>query len=51
VPEFAEMEVVAGDDTEPAKRSMTVQDLLRHTSGLAYGEITPNEAVREGYAV
>jgi CubicO group peptidase (beta-lactamase class C family) len=50
VPEFAEMEVVAGDDTEPAKRSMTVQDLLRHTSGLTYGEITPNEAVREGYA-
>jgi CubicO group peptidase (beta-lactamase class C family) len=50
LPEFAEMEVVAGDGTEPAERAMTVQDLLRHTSGLAYGEITPNEAVREGYA-
>jgi CubicO group peptidase (beta-lactamase class C family) len=50
LPEFAETEVVAGDGTEPAARAMTVQDLLRHTSGLAYGEITQNEAVREGYA-
>jgi CubicO group peptidase (beta-lactamase class C family) len=25
---------------------MTVQDLLRHTSGLAYGEITKNEKVK-----
>jgi CubicO group peptidase (beta-lactamase class C family) len=28
-------------------RPMTVQDLLRHTSGLAYGEITPNAPVKE----
>jgi len=27
---------------------MTVQDLLRHTSGLAYGEITQNTPVKEG---
>lgn len=27
---------------------MTVQDLLRHTSGLAYGEITQNVPVKEG---
>ena len=27
---------------------MTVQDLLRHTSGLAYGEITQNAPVKEG---
>ncbi|BBK39102.1 penicillin-binding protein [Allostella sp. ATCC 35155] len=26
-----------GFDTEPAKRPMTLQDLLRHTSGLTYG--------------
>src|SRR6266480_4132831 len=26
----------------PQERQMTVQDLLRHTSGLAYGEITQN---------
>jgi CubicO group peptidase (beta-lactamase class C family) len=50
LPEFAEMEVVAEEGTEPAARAMTVQDLLRHTSGLAYGEITQNEAVRAGYA-
>ena len=27
---------------------MTVQDLLRHTSGLAYGEITQNAPVKDG---
>ena len=31
-----------------AERPMTVQDLLRHTSGLAYGEITQNAPVKEG---
>src|SRR5262249_37111448 len=34
--------------TVPAERAMTVQDLLRHTSGLAYGEITQNAPVKEG---
>jgi CubicO group peptidase (beta-lactamase class C family) len=29
---------------------MTVQDLLRHTSGLAYGEITQNTPVKDAYA-
>ena len=29
---------------------MTVQDLLRHTSGLAYGEITQNGPVKDAYA-
>jgi CubicO group peptidase (beta-lactamase class C family) len=33
----------------PAARPMTVQDLLRHTSGLAYGEITQNAQVRAAY--
>ena len=32
----------------PQERQMTVQDLLRHTSGLAYGEITGNVPVKEG---
>ena len=32
----------------PQERQMTVQDLLRHTSGLAYGEITNNPLVKEG---
>src|SRR4030095_16805273 len=30
------------------ERPMTVQDLLRHTSGLAYGEITQNAPVKDG---
>jgi len=34
----------------PQERQMTVQDLLRHTSGLAYGEITQNMPVKEGLA-
>jgi CubicO group peptidase (beta-lactamase class C family) len=33
----------------PASRAMTVQDLLRHTSGLAYGEITQNGPVKDAY--
>jgi CubicO group peptidase (beta-lactamase class C family) len=37
-------------DTVPAAREMTVQDLLRHTSGLAYGEITANAPVKDAYA-
>ena len=36
--------------TVPADREMTVQDLLRHTAGLAYGEITQNTPVKEAYA-
>lgn len=34
---------------EPARRQATIQDLLRHTSGLAYGEITQNVPVRNAY--
>jgi len=34
----------------PQARQMTVQDLLRHTSGLTYGEITKNQPVKEAYA-
>src|SRR6266571_3699804 len=32
--------------TVPAEREITVQDLLRHTAGLAYGEITLNVPVK-----
>ena len=35
--------------TAPADREMTVQDLLRHTAGLAYGEITENAPVKDAY--
>jgi CubicO group peptidase (beta-lactamase class C family) len=34
----------------PAAREATIQDLLRHTAGLAYGEITQNAPVKEAYA-
>ena len=34
----------------PAEREMTVQDLLRHTSGLAYANLTQNTPVKEAYA-
>ncbi|MBL8344763.1 MAG: beta-lactamase family protein [Rubrivivax sp.] len=34
----------------PASRPMLVHDLLRHTAGLAYGEVTPNAVVKDAYA-
>jgi len=37
-------------ETVPAARPMIVHDLLRHSAGLAYGEITNNPAVKEAYA-
>lgn len=33
----------------PANREPTIQDLLRHTSGIAYGELTRNTPVRDAY--
>ena len=41
--EFARMTYT----TVPADREIIVQDLLRHTAGLAYGEITHNAPVKE----
>jgi len=58
LPEFAHPEVsVASRDAMgqvvymrvPAPRPPTVQDLMRHTAGLAYGEITTNPLVRQAY--
>jgi CubicO group peptidase (beta-lactamase class C family) len=45
VPEFAQMRVLRRpdgplDDTVPAKRSITVEDLMTHRAGLAYGFLT-----------
>jgi len=34
----------------PAERQMTIQDLLRHTSGLVYGSFTNHAQVKELYA-
>lgn len=47
LPEFAGLKVAVDSDsttatslaTEPARRAMTVQDLLRHTSGLTYSHL------------
>ena len=33
----------------PAEHPPTVQDLLRHSAGLAYGELTGNAAVKDAY--
>ncbi|MEA1833726.1 serine hydrolase domain-containing protein [Methylobacterium durans] len=42
LPEFSEMRVLTGGnrikfDSEPARRPITIRDLLTHTSGLTYG--------------
>ena len=58
LPAFAKMQVSvaskndAGNvyyDIVPAVKPITVQDLLRHTAGLTYGELTTNPAVKEAY--
>jgi CubicO group peptidase (beta-lactamase class C family) len=33
----------------PANREPTIQDILRHTSGITYGELTKNTLVRDAY--
>jgi len=56
VPEFAELQVAIDSDdaaaktlkTEPMRREMTVQDLLRHTSGLTYPHLA-GPLVRKAY--
>ncbi|WP_136635072.1 serine hydrolase domain-containing protein [Pseudooceanicola onchidii] len=55
IPEFAKLTVATGEvdadgkpETRPATRPMTVQDLLRHTSGLTYGFFGTGPA-REAY--
>jgi CubicO group peptidase (beta-lactamase class C family) len=58
LPAFKDMQVTeatAGPDgntvynTVPASRAITIQDLLRHTAGFAYAEITKNEPVKKAY--
>jgi CubicO group peptidase (beta-lactamase class C family) len=48
LPEFKDLKV--GLDGQPSKRPMTVQDLLRHTSGLTYGPFTDDPAIQKAYA-
>ena len=58
LPEFTKMGVsVAQTDAlgnktytvVPAAKPITVQDLLRHTSGLVYGELTSNPVIKQAY--
>ncbi len=58
MPEFSRMQVsVVGKDAlgnatyslVPAAKPITVQDLLRHTSGIVYPEITANPVIRQHY--
>jgi CubicO group peptidase (beta-lactamase class C family) len=58
LPAFKDMQVsVASTDADgkttytnvPAARPITVQDLLRHSAGFAYAEITKNESVKAAY--
>lgn len=48
LPPFKDIKVSTPNGEVNPDRPMTVQDLLRHTSGLAYGEITKNEKVKDG---
>jgi CubicO group peptidase (beta-lactamase class C family) len=47
LPAFKDMKVYSGSETVAATRTMTVQDLLRHTSGIGYGEINTTSAYRD----
>lgn len=56
LPEFKQMRVAVENKektkiirTIPAKRQITIQDLLRHTSGLTYGGFGGTTAVRQAY--
>ena len=50
LPVFKDVKVSTSGGEVAAQRAMTVQDLLRHTAGLAYGELTQNAAVKEALA-
>lgn len=56
LPEFAEMQVSVrgagnahGAQLVPANNPITILDLMRHTSGIAYGEIDRDPVIREAY--
>ncbi len=48
LPAFKDAKVATATGDVAADRPMTVQDLLRHTAGLPYGELTANAAVKDG---
>ena len=46
IPSMKDVKVSSASGDVATERAPTVQDLLRHTAGLAYGEITKNEKVK-----
>ena len=50
LPPFKDVKVAGASGEVAAERPMTVQDLLRHTAGLPYGELTANAAVKDALA-
>jgi len=48
LPEFRDVQVYDGGELRPPRRSITIRDLLRHTSGLTYG-LFGNSAVDRMY--
>jgi CubicO group peptidase (beta-lactamase class C family) len=47
---FKDVKVLTTAGEVAPERPMTVQDLLRHTAGLPYGELTQNAAVKDALA-
>ena len=47
LPAFKDLKVSSSGGDVAAQRAITVHDLLRHTAGLAYGELTQNAAVKD----
>lgn len=43
LPQLAAMRVATESGTEPARKQATLQDLMRHTAGLTYGNVTGSE--------
>jgi CubicO group peptidase (beta-lactamase class C family) len=50
LPAFKDVKVWTDAGEVAAQRAMTVHDLLRHTAGLPYGELTQNAAVKDALA-
>jgi len=50
LPAFKDVKVWTPSGDVASQRPMTVQDLLRHTAGLAYGELTQNAEVKDALA-
>jgi CubicO group peptidase (beta-lactamase class C family) len=47
---FKDVKVLTTAGEVAPERPMTVQDLLRHTAGVPYGELTQNAAVKDALA-